>query len=247
MRGLTKLAWVEFKLFTREFFATFFTLAFPVMMLLFFGMIYGNEKTDFFGGYGMIDIAVPSYTAMIIATSGIISITTIIASYRERGILRRLHATPLRPHTILSAHVLVIFIMTVLGMTLLIIMGKLVYGLQFEGNLLSVAAAFTLSSISFFSFGFLLAGLMPTARTAQAVAMVIFYPMIFLSGAAIPLEVLPENIKTVATFLPLKHVVTLLRGLWIGQDWNQHLTEVGVLILMLIICVTLSTKSFRWE
>ena len=247
MRGLTKLAWVEFKLFTREFFATFFTLAFPVMMLLFFGMIYGNEKTDFFGGYGMIDIAVPSYTAMIIATSGIISITTIIASYRERGILRRLHATPLRPHTILSAHVLVIFIMTVLGMTLLVIMGKLVYGLQFKGNLLSVAAAFTLSSISFFSLGFLLAGLIPTARTAQAVAMVIFYPMIFLSGAAIPLEVLPENIKTVATFLPLKHVVTLLRGLWIGQDWNQHLTEVGVLILMLIICVTLSTKSFRWE
>jgi ABC-2 type transport system permease protein len=247
MRGLTKLAWVEFKLFTREFFATFFTLAFPVMMLLFFGMIYGNEKTDFFGGYGMIDIAVPSYTAMIIATSGIISITTIIASYRERGILRRLHATPLRPHTILSAHVFVIFIMTVLGMTLLIIMGKLVYGLQFEGNLLSVAAAFTLSSISFFSLGFLLAGLIPTARTAQAVAMVIFYPMIFLSGAAIPLEVLPENIKTVATFLPLKHVVTLLRGLWIGQGWDQHLTEVGVLILMLIICVTLSTRSFRWE
>lgn len=247
MRGLLKLAWVEFKIFTREFFASFFTLVFPMMLLLFFGMIYGNEKTDFFGGYGMVDIAVPSYTAMIIATSGIISITTILASYRERGILRRLHATPLRPQAILSAHVSVIFVMTVLGMILLIIMGKLVYDLQFEGNLFSVAAAFTLSSLSFFSIGFLLAGLIPTARTAQAVAMVIFYPMIFLSGAAIPLEVLPENIRTVATFIPLKHVVTLLRGLWIGHGWGQHLMEVGILTGTLIIGVTLSAKTFRWE
>ena len=72
MKGLFKLSLVEFKLFTREFFAAFFTLAFPVMLLVLFGMIYGNEKSDFFGGYGMVDIAVPSYTAMIIASSGLI-------------------------------------------------------------------------------------------------------------------------------------------------------------------------------
>ena len=247
MKGLCKLSLVEFKLFTREFFAAFFTLAFPVMLLVLFGMIYGNEKSDFFGGYGMVDIAVPSYTAMIIASSGLISITTIIASYREKGILRRLHATPLRPQTILSAHVIVIFIMTSLGMGLLIITGKLLYNMQFEGNFLSVAAGFTLSSLSFFSLGFLIAGLIPTARTAQATAMVLFYPMIFLSGATIPLEVLPENVQNIATILPLKHVVILLRGLWIGHSWQQHLTEVAVLFGILIIAIPISAKTFRWE
>lgn len=247
MKGLFKLSLVEFKLFTREFFAAFFTLVFPVMLLVFFGMIYGNEKTDFFKGAGFVDIAVPSYTAMIIASSGLISITTIIASYREKGILRRLHATPLRPQTILSAHVFVIFIMTTLGMVLLIIAGKLIYNMQFEGNLFSVTAGFTLSSMSFFSMGFLIAGLIPTARTAQATAMVLFYPMIFLSGATIPLEVLPENIQNFATILPLKHVVILLRGLWFGNNWGQYLLEVSVLTGILLIAIPISAKTFRWE
>lgn len=247
MRQLLKLAWIEFKLFGREFFATFFTLVFPVMLLLLFGMIYGNDKTGRFGGHGMIDVAVPAFTAMIIASSGIISITTILATYRERGILRRLHATPLKPHTILGAHVLVIYLMTTVGMCLLIVTGRMVYDLQIKGNLLSIAGAFTLSSFSFFSIGFLIAGLIATARTAQAVAMVIFYPLIFLSGAAIPLEVLPSNIQRFAAFFPLKHVVTLLRGLWIGEAWSAHLTEVTVLVAVMIVAVPISAKSFRWE
>lgn len=229
MRGFWKLTWTEVKLFLREPMAAFFTLAFPLMMLFLFGSIYGNEPTSLFGGYGSVDVSVPAYTAMIIATSGLLSLTINIASYRERGILRRLKATPLRPQTILGAQVIVIFLMTALGMILLVIAGKLVYHLRFNGSLLSVLAAFVLSSMSFFALGFVLAGLLPTARTAQIVAMVLFYPMIFLSGATIPREILPENIRQFAQVLPLSHVVTLLRGLWTGDPWDKHLGEVGIL------------------
>jgi ABC-2 type transport system permease protein len=95
--------------------------------------------------------------------------------------------------------------------------------------------------------GFVIAGLMPTARTAQVVAMVLFYPMLFLSGAAIPREVMPETIQQYAQALPLTHVVSLLRGLWIGESWGQHLTEVGVLVAMAVIGVIISAKTFRWE
>ncbi|MFQ5771050.1 MAG: ABC transporter permease, partial [bacterium] len=212
-----------------------------------FGSIYGNEPTPFFGGYGSVDVSVPAYTAMIIATSGLLSLTIVLAVYREKGILRRLKATPLHPQTILTAQVSVIFLMTALGMVLLIIAAKIVYSLRFAGNPFNVLLAFILSSLSFFALGFVLAGLLPTARSAQIVAMVLFYPMLFLSGATIPREVLPETIRTYAQILPLTHVVNLLRGLWIGNGWIEHLKEVAVLSGMLIFGVILSAKTFRWE
>jgi ABC-2 type transport system permease protein len=170
-----------------------------------------------------------------------------MASYRENGILRRLRTTPISPFVVLVAQLIVLFTMTVLGMLLLVIAGKLVYQMHFEGNVLSVLAAFVLSSLSFFALGFVLAGLMPTARTAQVVGMVLLYPMLFLSGAGFPRELLPETIKKISTFLPLTYVVTLLRGLWVGEAWNQHLTEVFVLAGILVLGVLVSIKTFRWE
>ncbi len=247
MHALTKLTWTELKLYFREPIGAFFTLVFPLMMLFLFGSMYGNEPSEYFNGYGSVDVSVPGYTAMIIATSALMSLTIVIAAYRENGILRRLRATPLRPQAILFAQVIVIFTMTLAGMVLLIIAGKAVYHLRFNGNPWSVALAFTFASLSFFSVGFVLAGLLPSARSAQLVGMVLLYPMIFLSGATIPLEILPEGVRSVARFLPLTYVVNLLRGLWIGEAWSQLWTEVFVLAGLLVAGVVISILTFRWE
>jgi len=247
MRGLWKLTWSETKLFLREPMAFFFTLIFPLMMLFLFGSMYGNEPSDLLGGLGSVDVSVPAYTAMIIGTTGLISLTISITSYREKGVLRRLRATPLRPQAILIAEVLVLLLTTVVGVALLIIAAKVVYGLRFSGNPLSVLGAFLLSTVSFFALGFVLASLAPTARTGQVVAMVLFYPMLFLSGASLPWELLPEGVKRFARFLPMTHVVSLLRGLWIGEAWSEHLANVGVLAATLVLGVVVSAKTFRWE
>jgi ABC-2 type transport system permease protein len=247
MRGLLKLTLVELKLFLRNPVGAFFTLIFPLMMLFLFGSIYGNEPSPLLGGYGSVDVSVPAYTAMIIATAGLLSLTIQISIYREKGVLRRLKATPLRPQTILTAQVIVIFLITALGMALLVIASKLVYGLRFDGNPFNVLVGFVLSSLSFFSLGFVLASLIPNARTAQIIAMVLFYPMVFLSGAAIPLELLPETIRHYAQILPLTHVVTLLRGFWVGDGWVEHFAVVGILAAILVAGVIVSAKTFRWE
>lgn len=247
MKSLLKLTWVETKLFFREPIGAFFTLVFPLMMLFLFGSIYGNTPSHYFNGRGTIDISIPAYTAMIIATSGLMSITITMAAYRENGVLRRFKTTPVSPLTILIAQVIVVFAMTLLGMLLLIIAGKLVYHVRFEGNWLSVLGGFTLSSLSFFALGFILAGLMSSARTAQIVGMVLLYPMLFLSGAGFPRELLPAAIIKLSAFLPLTYVVNLLRGLWVGEAWGAHLLDVGVLVGMLILGVIISTKTFRWE
>jgi ABC-2 type transport system permease protein len=77
--------------------------------------------------------------------------------------------------------------------------------------------------------------------------MVIFYPMMFLSGSAIPLETMPEGVRNVSRFIPLTHVVTLLKGLWFGGGWGEYLTEVGILIGLLVIGMAVSARTFRWE
>ena len=235
---------IETKLFLREPMAAFFTLAFPLMMLFLFGAIYGNEPNELFGGRGTMDVSVPAYMAMIIGSVGLLSIAIRVTSYREKGILRRFRSTPLRPYVILLDTVLANFAMTLLGTAILIIAAKLMYNLQFDGNALLFLAAFILSSLSFFSLGFVIASVASTTRIAQVAGMVVFYPMLFLSGAAIPLEVMPETIKKVASYLPLTYVVDILKGMWFGESLSGHLTEVAVLAGTLIAGVVISALTF---
>ena len=138
MRVFFKLTYIELKLYLREPMATFFTLAYAPMILVLFGFIYGNEPTPFFGGCGFIDIAVPSYIGLIIASVGLMSVPISTAEDREKGILRRFRTSLLSPVSYLFANVLVYTIMTLIGVLLLIIIGKFVYKASFEGNYLIV-------------------------------------------------------------------------------------------------------------
>jgi ABC-2 type transport system permease protein len=104
-----------------------------------------------------------------------------------------------------------------------------------------------LSSLSFFGIGFILAGIMPNARTAQIVAMVLLYPMLILSGAAWPRELMPATVQKISAYLPLTYVVNLLRGVWNGESWGNHLLDVGVLVGILVLGIIISVNTFRWE
>jgi len=248
MKSLLKMTWMEAKLFLREPVSAFFTLIFPLLLLFIFGTIYGTQPvpgTD--STEGAIGSLIPAFTAMIIGMTGLMPITITMAAYRENGILRRLRTTPVSPLIVMVAQLTVVFCMTSLGMFLLVTAGVLVYHVQFTGNAFSLLGGFILSSLGFFGIGFVLAGTMPTARTAQIVAMVLLYPMLILSGAAWPRELMPATVQKVSAFLPLTYVVNLLGGLWAGEGWGQHLLDVGVLAGILVVGVIVSVKLFRWE
>jgi ABC-2 type transport system permease protein len=247
MKSLLKMTWMETKLFLREPVGAFFSLVFPLIYLFLFGIISGNEPTPQFGGLRVIDASIPGLTAVIICTTGLMSTTMTMSTYRENGVLRRLRTTPVSPLVVLVAQVIVVFTMTALGMLLLIAAGMLVYHVRFEGNAFNVLVGFVLSSLSFFALGFILAGQMPTARTAWIVGMVLLYPMLLLSGAFFTIELLPAAVQKVSAFIPLTYVVNLLRGLWSGETWSMHTTDVIVLAAMLVGGVLISARTFRWE
>jgi ABC-2 type transport system permease protein len=246
MRALWKMTWVEIKLFLREPVGLFFTLAFPVMVLLLFSAIFGNGRVP--GGLGlrMIDVMAPSYTGMVIGTTALLGLPITLAGYRQQGTLRRLRATPLHPTVILAAHVLANLLMTAVGIALLLLTARLVYDLRLPEAPFSVALAFLVASLSFFALGFVLAGLMPSARTAQIVGQAIYFPMLFLSGAAgIQPEIFPEALRRVSDLLPLTYVVEFVQELWISGEWD--LKALVVLVGVAVVSVLVSARTFKWE
>jgi ABC-2 type transport system permease protein len=247
MRGFTKLTATALKLYLREPLAAFFTMAFPVLLLVLFGSIYGNEPSPMFGGHGPMDVSMPNYTGLILGTVGLLSIPITTAGYREQGILRRFRATPMRPQIYIAADVITNLLMTISGILLLLLVGWALYRVQFEGSFLSYLAAVVLGCLAMFSLGYLIASLAPGARLAQVAGMVIFYPMMFLSGAGMPIETLSESIRKISAFLPLTYAVNLLRGMWFGEAWSAHITDVAVLLAMIVVVGGLASRLFRWD
>ena len=245
MKTFLKLTYMELKLQLREPVALFFTLAFPVMLMVLFGVIFGNEAEEPLGGFGQVDLSVPGYIGMIIGTIGILSIPITLSNYRDQGILRRLRATPLQSGPVLWSQVAAQVVMTGIGVLMLFVAGLAIFDLRIPDGNVSIIPAILLSAFSFFAVGFVLAGVMPTARTAQAVGMAIFYPMLFLSGAAMPRMIMPDWVQQIAELLPLTHVVILIEDLWMKGAWN--VTSLAVVTAVLILGLLVSRFTFRWE
>lgn len=247
MRSYTQLLAANLRLFLREPITAFFTLAFPVMLVLIFGGIYGNEPAPIFGGRGSMDVSMPGYAALILGAVGLMTVVINTSSYREARILRRFRATPLRPLAYIAADVTANLVMTLLGMAGFLFVGWLLYRVRFEGNPVSVTLAILLSALAMFAVGYVIASLAPSARSAQVISMAVFYPMMFLSGAGLPLEILPASLRRVSDFLPLTYAARLLRGLWFGDAWRDHWVEAAVLGGILVLCTALAARLFRWE
>ena len=162
-------------------------------------------------------------------------------------ILRRLRATPVRPPTILLAHVLVKLIFTAATLSLMVLAGRRFYPAGVDAPLAPFTAALVLSTWSLLSIGFVIASVVPTARFAQPLGALLLYPMIPLSGLFTPIETLPPALEAVARFLPLTYAVSLLRGVWSGNPWSTHAGDIAALGLLFVLATAVTSRVFRWE
>jgi ABC-2 type transport system permease protein len=184
---------------------------------------------------------------MLIAASTVLSLVAIISIYREGGILKRLRATPLRPHTILTAHVLVKLLSTAITLALMYLAGRRFYPVGPDVPIASFALALLLSTVSIVSMGFLIASIVPTARFAQPVGTLIVYPLLGLSGLFVPIASLPPAARALARFVPFTYAVSLLRGIWHGEGWWSHTGDLAALTAIFVACTAIANRVFRWE
>ena len=245
LRGLLQLTWLEIKIFMREPLGAIGTIVIPVVVFLLMGRGMGRATSPQAGLF--LRSGLPVLVSILIATSAVLSLVTIISIYREGGILKRLRATPLRPQTILTAHVLVKLLLTAITLTLMVLAGRRYYPVGVEVPIVSFTLALLVSTLAILSMGFVIASVVPTARFAQPIGAVLFYPMIVLSGLFTPVEALPQGLRLLARLLPMTYVVSLLQGILAGASWWEHLGDVAALALVFAVCTAVSAKIFRWE
>lgn len=240
-----RLLKMEIKLFLREPFAMFFTLLFPVILLLLFGSIYGS--LDMGNGFRFIDTYVPALFAMVIANLGLMSIPITLADYRERGILKFYRVTPLPQGVLLVVQIAVHLLMFFLSALLVLVVAWLVFGLKFGGSVIAITGVLLLSIAMLYAVGFAIGGLVSTVRTAQTTGTAVFFIMFFTSGAAIPRNEFPEWLKKLTDWIPLSHVVDITTAAWMGESLSGHAKSLVLLAVIFVAALAVAKWGFRWQ
>lgn len=238
MRTFAKLTWIELKLFAREPFAVIFTFAFPLIVLV---VLTGSFQPDdvAFGGDRPSDYYLASYVGVVIAAVGLIAVPVHVATYWERGILRRFRASSISPWMTVGAQLAVGLLMAVVGSLALVIVGKLVYDAKIPEAPWLALLGFVVSAFTFLSLGVLLGVVTRNARAAQALGMLLFFPMWLLGGAGPPPDVMSSGMRAVAAVLPLTFVARSLQDPWLGKelDWIYPIMLAGLLVVSLAIAM----------
>lgn len=243
-RHLAKLTWLEIKIFLREPMGAIGSVLVPVAVFVVLGRLTGRSQAQ---NAILVGGDLPVFVVLLLAIGAVLSLMTIIAVYREGGILKRLKATPLSPLVILGSQVIAKLVLTSVTLGLLVLAGRKFYSGPPPPAPLSFLLGLLLVVMALLSLGFVLASLIRTARFAQPLGSIILYTLLALSGLFFPLERLPEGWRLAAQISPLTHGVGLLRALWAGESWSSQWVAAVVLVLFMVACSTLSRRVFRWE
>ena len=187
---------------------------------------------------------VPAYLCLVIASVCVMSIPTHLAGYRERGVLKRYRSASLGIGVIAGSELIVAFALSAASSVILLVAARLVYTFDAPAAPVGVVLVFCYLTVGLTAMGLLLGGLVPTARAAQAVGLLIWFVMLMVGGAGPPREVLTGAMGHVSDATPLWYAVQMMHQPWLGLDpgpswWvftGIAVTSGGLALLL-----------FRWE
>lgn len=248
MNAFLKLTAFDLRLYLRDWITIFWVLVYPVLMLLLFGSMFGDSPSTIYPGGRYIDDYVPALCAMNVMSVSLFTLNINMITYRQNGILRRFRVTPIRKPAVLASHTVQGILLIVAGAVEIVILAKLIWDVQLTAaSLAAVIGSLLMGVIGFFSLGFALSGLVSTTGAASGLAMIVFFPMIFLSGIAMPLAMLPDVMQSISRWIPMTYYVDLVRGAWYGQPFTELGKELLVMAGFTITCCILALLLFRWE
>jgi len=243
--AIARMTWIELKLFLREPAALISALAFPLFLALVLGAAFGEWKAT--GDYRIVDVMVPGLMAVIAANLALMGLPIALTDYKERGILKRYQAGPVRLSWLLAELHIVGLTVLMAGSIVLVLTTLSVFGLRFGGDPLAIFAILVIGGTAMNAIGFALGGLLETTRSAQAVGFCVFFPMMFLSGATWPIDRFPESLQIVAKALPLSYLVEALNGNWTGEPLSEQWLPLVVLGGIAVAALAVVRATFRWR
>ncbi|HYQ69778.1 ABC transporter permease [Actinophytocola sp.] len=246
MSALSRITATETKLFLREPAGVFFTIVFPPLLLIILGSIPAMREHDkALGGLRVIDLYAPIIVAMAIATFSLSGLPQQFATYREKGVLRRMRTTPVKPVVMLGAQLLMCTAMSVGVMVVVLAIGRLAFNVLLPEQPLAYLIAYVLCATAMFTIGLLVASLASTGKGAGAIGTVLFFPVLFFGGLWAPRATMNDLLRHISDFTPLGAGVQSLQDAATGH-WPQ-LLHVGVMLGWTIIAGGLAARYFRWE
>jgi ABC-2 type transport system permease protein len=223
----------------------FFALGFAPILLVVLGLIPSMREPDAdLGGVRQISLYVPIVIAMGISLFALSALSQLFASYREKGVLRRLRTTPVKPAALLGAQLLMATILSALAMLVMLAIGRLAYDVSLP-RALPYLISYLLVALAMFTIGLLVAAIAPSSRSASAIGTLVFFPLVFFAGLWLPRAAMNHTLRTISDFTPLGAGVQSLQDATAGQ-W-PHPLHLAVMLGWTIVAGALASRYFRWE
>ncbi|RIV37203.1 ABC transporter permease [Micromonospora radicis] len=234
----------EAKLYLRDRSTLVLTVALPTLILVVLGSIPAlREPSPDFGGRSFVAYFTPSLLVVTLAMIGVNALPTVLATYRERGILRRLATTPASPLALLVAQLVLALAGILASAVLLAVVARVAFGVPLPQHPLGFGAALLLGTVALLAVGLLVAAVAPTAKAAQSLAIPVFMVVMFFGGAYLPRFLLPDFLATVGGYTPPG--VQALLDAWTGTA-PQPL-HLGIMAVVAVTAGAGAAKLFRWE
>ncbi|CAM3309865.1 ABC transporter permease [Stackebrandtia soli] len=234
MTALLKLTTIETKLLVRDP-GSLFSMLIPLFILVIFGSSIQAGDT----------VLLPMTLAIAIGMVGLYLLPTTLATYRERGILRRLSTTPLRPINLLIVQLVLQLVLALVACLLLLGVAGGVLGVHLPPRMLGPVVFFLIGTAAMFSIGLLIAALASSGRTANGIGVLMYFPMAFLAGLIQPADQMPTVMARIGEYTPLGAFRLGLQETWAGG--SPSIPLILVLTAYTVILSTAAARFFRWE
>jgi len=245
----TRRAWrqllrTEAMLFLREPTAVFWGVVFPLILTVAMGLA-GDHHDKQLGGLSLVDVYVPVAMAMIVTILSVQMLPVILTSYREKGILRRLSTTPVRPRALLGADVVVNVCVVISAVLVIAVVGKLAFQVSLPTQGFGFALTLALTAAAMIALGMLVASVSTTTRISQGIGTLLFFPMMFFAGLWIPRQQMSSGLRHASDFTPLGAATAAIQDTMHGH-W-PGIAHLAVLAAYALVLSLAASRLFRWE
>src|SRR5687767_11975438 len=217
----------------------FWNFAFPILLMLIYGVVMRPY----------MDYMTPGVIVLNALSFGLVTSSTMMLEMREKGILRRLRATPLPAGQLTGSYILVNISIGILQSTLIILAGTLLYKVPVSVLSLLLAYPMILAGLlTFIALGGIISGVAAKAGTATAVGMTIYFSLMFISDMVFPLDMLPGWLQNLVPYLPAYPVAQLVRSAMLDATLDpKWMTHLLLLAVYGIGATLIAARLFRWE
>ncbi|WLQ36380.1 ABC transporter permease [Streptomyces castrisilvae] len=236
----------ETRLFLREPGSLFWIVIFPTVLLTILGLVPSfREHDDGLGGRRVIDLYVPVAVLLALIMSGLQAMPPVLTGYRERGILRRMSTTPVRPSALLGAQIALHGAACLVSALLVTVVGRIAFGVRLPGQALGYLLALLLAVACVLALGSLICALSRTTKIAATVGSVVYFSMMFTAGVWVPVQAMPDALRRIVQVTPFGAASQALdqaaRGDWPGWAY------LGAVAAWTAVAAWVANRTFRWQ